>query len=61
MSYEKIEEQAKEYEHGLKREWCYIFAHGIIHLLGYDHQTKSTEKEMNGIVEEVMKHLGVNR
>ena len=44
MDYAK--RQAKEYDHYLKREVGFLFTHGLLHCLGYDHQTKKQEKEM---------------
>ena len=46
ISFEKAEEQAKEYQHSLKREMVFLFVHGLLHLLGYDHMTESDEKVM---------------
>ncbi|HOF65047.1 MAG TPA: rRNA maturation RNase YbeY [Bacilli bacterium] len=43
---EKAIEQAKEYEHPLKREMKFLFIHGLLHLLGYDHEDEESEKEM---------------
>lgn len=59
VSFEAARRQAKEYEHSLKREFCFLVTHGFLHLLGYDHETPEDEKEMftlqkeilNGIVE----------
>lgn len=61
ISFEKIESQASEYGHSKKREWHYLFAHGVIHLLGYDHMTKKEEDEMNLLVDEIMKEIKVCR
>lgn len=38
--------QAEEYEHSEKREICFLFTHGLLHLNGFDHQNKEDEKEM---------------
>lgn len=38
--------QAQEYNHSLKREMKFLFVHGLLHLLGYDHNTKEEEQEM---------------
>ena len=46
ISFEKAEEQAKEYEHSLKREMVFLFVHGMLHLLGFDHMNEEDEKKM---------------
>jgi probable rRNA maturation factor len=46
IAYDKAVEQSKTYGHGLKRELSFLFIHGILHLLGYDHHTPKEEKEM---------------
>ncbi|AAT27834.1 rRNA maturation RNase YbeY [[Mycoplasma] mobile] len=61
LNYEKVILQAKEYNHSLKREFCYLFTHGIIHLYGYDHVKENEAKEMNAIVESIMQKLNIKR
>lgn len=46
ISLDKARMQAKEYGHTVDREICFLAVHGLLHLLGYDHQTKEEEKEM---------------
>lgn len=46
ISYEKAVEQSKEYGHSLKREMCFLFVHGLLHLLGFDHMKKEDEEIM---------------
>ena len=38
--------QAKAYAHSYEREVCFLFTHGLLHCLGYDHMTEEEEKEM---------------
>ncbi|ENY69367.1 Hypothetical protein, predicted metalloprotease [Metamycoplasma auris 15026] len=57
----KIIKQAKEFNHSLRREFCYIFAHGIAHLFGFDHQTEEEAKIMNQHVENIMQRLNITR
>ena len=46
ISVDHAKKQAEEYGHSLRREMCFLFTHGILHLLGYDHMTKEDEKIM---------------
>lgn len=49
-----VEEQAKDYGHTKKREFCFLVTHGALHLLGYDHQDAQSEKEMFTLQEEIL-------
>ncbi len=61
ICYEKIIEQAKKYEHSVRREYVFLFIHGVLHLLGYDHMTKEDEIKMFGIQEEVLDKIKITR
>ena len=39
----RAKEQAIEYKHSLKYELSYLFVHGLLHLLGYDHEEDEEE------------------
>lgn len=54
ISYEKAEEQAKEYGHSLEREMNFLFVHGMLHLLGYDHMVKEDEKIMFELQDKIL-------
>ncbi|MDO4193616.1 MAG: rRNA maturation RNase YbeY [Erysipelotrichaceae bacterium] len=46
--------QAKEYGHSEKREICFLFTHGLLHCLGYDHMTEKDEKEMFALQDRIL-------
>ena len=54
ISYEKAEEQAEEYGHSLFREMSFLFVHGMLHLLGYDHMKKEDEVVMFRLQDEIL-------
>ncbi|MGL4343367.1 MAG: rRNA maturation RNase YbeY [Metamycoplasmataceae bacterium] len=61
LSFEKIEKQALEFNHSLKREFCFLFAHGLIHLSGLDHKTSQDEKIFNEKVYKIMEKIKISR
>ena len=61
ISYEKIIEQAKEYEHSILREFAFLVTHGMYHLLGYDHMNQEDEKIMFAKQEKILDILKIGR
>ena len=61
ISTEKVIEQAEEYGHSVKRELSFLIVHGILHLLGYDHQTPGERAEMRQKEERVLSELNIPR
>lgn len=39
ISVDHVLSQAKEYGHSRKREYAFLIAHSMLHLMGYDHMT----------------------
>lgn len=61
ISLEKAEEQAKSYGHSFEREVAFLVVHGVLHLLGYDHEIEEERKIMRQKEEEALKALGLTR
>lgn len=51
---EKAQKQALEKNISLKEELHILFIHGVLHLLGYDHETPEEAKEMFALQEKIL-------
>jgi len=61
ISVEKAEEQAQKYGHSTEREFAFLTVHGMLHLLGYDHESSQEEKVMFEKQEKVLEEMGLKR
>lgn len=52
-------EQAKEYNHSIKREIVYLVVHSMFHLLGYDHIDESDRIVMRNKEKSALKEIGI--
>jgi len=46
--------QSKEMRVGFSWWVSYLFVHGLLHLIGYDHKTKSEENEMDLLTKKIL-------
>lgn len=61
ISIDRAIEQADDFGHSLDREICFLFVHGVLHVLGFDHITRAQEKEMFSRQKVVLAAAGVRR
>ncbi len=54
ICYDVADENRKTYDNSIKRELCFLFVHGLLHLLGYDHMTKEDEEIMFPLQEKIL-------
>lgn len=53
--------QAQEYGHSFYREMCFLFTHGLLHLLGFDHMKEEDEQEMFAMQDCILQELNIGR
>lgn len=53
----RVLSQAKEYNHSVKREFIFLFVHGLLHLFGYDHMNKEDEDKMFALQKKIVGNL----
>ena len=61
ISKERAKEQAEEYGHSVEREFAFLIAHSMLHLLGYDHMEDEERLVMEKKQREVLEMLGITR
>ncbi len=61
ISLDKVAEQADQYGHGRLREFAFLVAHSMLHLLGYDHMTEEEAADMEAQQSAVLHHLNMER
>ena len=61
ISLDKANEQAVDYGHSLKREIAFLVCHGMLHLLGYNHEIENDEILMIEKQKEVLNKLGYTK
>lgn len=61
ISVDRAKLQSEDYGHSLEREIGFLFVHGFLHLIGYDHQDAESEAEMMGKQEAALARVGLMR
>ncbi len=61
ISKEKVLTQAEEYGHTITREYAFLIAHSMLHLLGYDHIDEPERLEMESKQADILNQLNIIR
>ncbi|MEA4888339.1 MAG: rRNA maturation RNase YbeY [Clostridiaceae bacterium] len=61
ISLDRAFEQAVEYRHGPEREVAFLGIHGLLHLLGYDHDQPEREQKMLRKQRRILRQAGLMR
>lgn len=61
ISRERMIAQAEEYGHGVTREFAFLIAHSMLHLIGYDHMEEEEASRMESKQNKYLNDLGITR
>jgi probable rRNA maturation factor len=53
-----VAKEAREQNKALNAHWAHMIIHGVLHLLGYDHQNENEANLMESLETEIMQGLG---
>lgn len=54
-----MEQEASEQMKTLEQHWAHIIIHGVLHLLGYDHQEEGQAEQMELLEIDILSTLGI--
>jgi probable rRNA maturation factor len=57
ISYPQAAVQAEEHRHSIKKELAILIIHGVLHLLGYEHDKPELERQMRAREKELLSHI----
>ena len=57
ISYHQAIIQATEHKHSVKREIAILIIHGVLHILGYEHDTPEQERDMRARETEILNYI----
>lgn len=61
ISLEKALQQSEEYGHSVTREIGFLTAHGLLHLLGFEHDTETGDRDMQEWQEKILRAANLER
>ena len=54
-----VAREAREQNKPLRSHWAHMVVHGVLHLLGFDHQNEQQAEEMEGVEAGLLARLGI--
>jgi probable rRNA maturation factor len=55
-----VRREAREQGKGLNAHWAHMIVHGVLHLLGYDHENERDAGRMEGLEVRILARLGID-
>ena len=60
LALDKVSEEADKKGHSFDYELSFLISHGILHLLGFDHQTMEDYNFIVGMQNRALESIGIN-
>lgn len=60
VCYEIAMKQANDFDHSFQRELIFLITHGLLHLLGFDHENKKNEQKMLKLTYKIINDLNID-
>ncbi len=57
ISYPQAVMQAEEHQHSIKKEIAILIIHGVLHLLGYEHDEPERERQMRARESDILSYI----
>ena len=57
ISYPQAVAQAEEHQHSIKKEVSILIIHGVLHILGYEHDKPELERQMRAREAEILSYI----
>jgi probable rRNA maturation factor len=54
-----IEKEAREQRKGLEEHYAHLVVHGVLHLIGHDHETIAEARRMEALETQVLEKMGI--
>jgi len=61
ICYKRALMQSEEYQHSVERELAFLTTHGLLHLMGFDHEKEFEKEIMNDLEEKTMAKMKLTR
>ena len=59
LAYETVKREAEEQDKGFEDHLAHLLVHGVLHLLGYDHEDDKQAEEMEALEVEILSRLSI--
>lgn len=60
VAFEYVSEEARDAGRSLRDHLAHMLVHGMLHLLGFDHENESDAEEMEGLERGILAKLGID-